>query len=269
MSTTDIGSLTIRDWFAVQAMQGLITHSGPFRTKEYIAMDAYEFADEMIRASGREVPTKPTVEKKSVKLEQYELNKTLFFAEHSVITDSDCKTIIGYAKDSLTKLYTLTPDGSDGRIADGTWLDPSLPEVNKIQRKVAEASGLPIENQEGFHVIRYIPGGRYDAHHDFFKPDEDYFSTEMSRGGQRLQSWILYLNDGYVGGGTDFPREGFTVVPRQGLLVGWNDTLGQGILNWDSHHAGLPIESGEKWIAVIWIREGTFNQDFPVSYDWV
>jgi len=268
MSTTDIGSLTIRDWFAVQAMQGLITHSGPFRTKEYIAMDAYEFADEMIRASGREVQTQQKTESKSFQLEQYELNKTLFFAEHSFASESECESIIEYAKNSLSKLYTLTPDRSDGRIADGTWLDNSLPEVHKIRKKVADVSGLPMENQEGFHVIRYIPGGRYDAHHDFFKPDEEYFPSEMSRGGQRLQSWILYLNDNYVGGGTDFPREGFTITPRKGLLVGWNDTLGKGVLNWDSHHAGLPVESGEKWIAVIWIREGVFDQDFPISYEW-
>lgn len=154
---------------------------------------------------------------------------------------------------------TLGDSVPDYRVADGCWLSDSLPETEFIKTKIAEVSKYPIENQEGLHIVRYKSGGKYDPHFDYFVEGESYYEEMMSRGGQRGESWLVYLNDDFEGGETEFPNEGFKIQPKKGLLVAWRNLLETGEVNSLSLHAGLPVTSGEKWIAIIWVREQKFT----------
>jgi prolyl 4-hydroxylase len=195
---------------------------------------------------------------------------TKFISYRDFLTPDACSVIIEAAKPELEKLKTLGKKQTGGRIGDGTWLsEDDCDIVITIREAIAEMSGLPIENQEGFHVIRYSPGGKYDAHYDYFEPGKDYYKRVMKYGGQRVQTWIMYLNDEFGGGETDFPEENVTVVPELGMLVGWNNIDGPGKLNHKSKHAGLPVTYGEKWIAVIWVREFTRLEEREVDDNWV
>jgi len=80
----------------------------------------------------------------------------------------------------------------------------------------------------------------------------------MKRGGQRAKSALVYLNDDFTGGETEFPKINIRVSPQKGKLVLWDNTFEDGNPDHDSLHAGLPVISGTKYIAVIWIRFGKF-----------
>jgi prolyl 4-hydroxylase len=72
---------------------------------------------------------------------------------------------------------------------------------------------------------------------------------------------IAYLNDVQSGGGTDFPKLGFTIPPKKGDVVVFNNTCDEdsqnGHLNihQNSLHAGMPVLSGKKWIVNLWFRQ--------------
>ena len=38
----------------------------------------------------------------------------------------------------------------------------------------------------------------------------------------------------------------------------WTNLNENGSLDYDSKHAGLPVLSGEKWIAIVWVRQNKF-----------
>ena len=68
-------------------------------------------------------------------------------------------------------------------------------------------------------------------------------------------TFIFYLNDNFTGGETDFPKRNISTKPKRGkgvLFFNLNDD------NTDrrdkSFHAGLPPNTGEKWMCNKWIR---------------
>ncbi len=69
---------------------------------------------------------------------------------------------------------------------------------------------------------------------------------------------IVYLNDGYRGGETIFPKLNIKVVPKAGDALLFDNVV-DGKVDQRSLHAGLPVEVGTKWIATRWIRRDPFD----------
>jgi prolyl 4-hydroxylase len=172
------------------------------------------------------------------------------------ISKSECYELIGMGSKNMTKAHTLGKDVADDyRTAENAWISESSPLVEKIKSLVSAKSGLPIENQEQIHIVKYNPGGEYKEHHDFFHPDTDYYEDSMKMGGQRAISCLFYLNDDFEGGETDFPTKKIRITPKTGRMLLWSSLKTDGSLDYESLHSGLPVISGTKWIAIIWIRE--------------
>jgi hypothetical protein len=69
---------------------------------------------------------------------------------------------------------------------------------------------------------------------------------------------LVYLNDDYEGGETEFPRLGLRYKGKTGdALVFWNVSQ-TGELERDSVHAGLPVTSGQKWLLSKWVRQKAY-----------
>jgi len=145
------------------------------------------------------------------------------------------------------------------RIGDGTWIqEPNI--INNRFKKIVEGiTGLPIENQEATHFVRYGIGGKYDTHNDYFHPSSPSHEQHIKRGGNRVFSAILYLNDGFKGGETDFPDVKLRITPSAGKIFVWRNLTPDGKLWPESRHAGLPVTEGTKYIAIIWVRENKFT----------
>ena len=118
----------------------------------------------------------------------------------------------------------------------------------KILARVSDELGhsYDLAQAELLQLTRYRRGQEYVAHYDHFNLP-GYNATKVDR----VATVILYLNDGFQGGQTEFPLLGITVTPRQGDLLYFHyptDTADQLL------HAGLPVIAGEKRIATLWIR---------------
>ena len=102
---------------------------------------------------------------------------------------------------------------------------------------------------EQWQLTRYRPG-------EFFKPHWDYFNVpgyENTRENDRCATLIVYLNDDFQGGTTNFPKINIDVKPRVGSCLyfayprGPNANL--------TIHEGCPVQTGVKTIATLWISE--------------
>jgi prolyl 4-hydroxylase len=78
--------------------------------------------------------------------------------------------------------------------------------------------------------------------------------TQVSRFGPRVSTILIYLNDDYGGGETEFPTIGWRYKGRPGdLLFFWNVTEA-GEPDLLTLHAGLTPTYGEKWLLSQWVR---------------
>ncbi|HBK91878.1 MAG TPA: hypothetical protein DDZ68_09440 [Parvularcula sp.] len=122
-----------------------------------------------------------------------------------------------------------------------------------VNRRVSACAGLPDEQGEFLSVMRYRAGEQYRPHFDTVPPGPDF-----DRSGQRVKTALLYLNDGYEGGETEFSAPGLKIKGAPGDVVVFTNVRADGTLDGASRHAGLAVTSGEKWLASKWFRERIF-----------
>lgn len=122
-----------------------------------------------------------------------------------------------------------------------------------INLRVARAVDLPPEHAEGLGVLHYLPGETYQAHYDFI-PETAENAAQLATRGQRVRTLLVYLNDGFEGGETDFPRLGIRLRPPAGWAVTFPSVTPDGRLETRSLHAGLPPREGAKWLISKWFR---------------
>lgn len=134
--------------------------------------------------------------------------------------------------------------------------------VADIEQRIAELTGTPPENGEGLQVLHYLPGQHYVPHWDYFPP-ESPSSADIVRpelGGQRVATFVAYLNTVPLGGETEFPRAGVKVAAVQGNACFFSYRTADGQLDPLTLHSGNAVMDGEKWIAVKWLREGRYAE---------
>jgi prolyl 4-hydroxylase len=186
-----------------------------------------------------------------------------------VLTPEDCQELIDLADPKYQIATTLgdKKDDSDGyRIAENAFirLDEAHETVKKIVNAISEKTNIPISNMEDLVIVRYQVGGRYKPHHDFFHDGQSYTEDQLSKGGNRKMSTLVYLNDDFEGGETHFTHLGIRIEPERGKLVTWDNMTEEGGLDHTSIHEGMPVISGIKYVAIIFIRERTWTDRNPV-----
>jgi prolyl 4-hydroxylase len=127
-----------------------------------------------------------------------------------------------------------------------------------VSQRIAQATSAPVTYHEPINILRYRPGEEYKPHFDFIRPEGEEgrsYAGEIAQLGQRAITVLVYLNDGYEGGETAFPRLDLNFKAELGdALLFWSVSA-KGELERNSLHAGLPVASGEKWVLSQWIRE--------------
>lgn len=132
--------------------------------------------------------------------------------------------------------------------------------LNGLCLKVSVQLRLPAANAEPLNILHYRPGEGYAPHSDAFDLHARGAEVEAARGGQRLFTSIIYLNDVADGGATVFPELDLRIDPQRGrLLLFANCWAGERDLCALSVHAAAPVASGEKWAATFWWRERPFE----------
>lgn len=107
---------------------------------------------------------------------------------------------------------------------------------------------------EPLMVLHYETGQQFAPHFDFIDPDQPGLRDDIAAKGQRVATLLIYLNDDFTGGQTDFDALGYSFKGAKGdALIFWNtDTAGRP--DQRMRHAGMPPLSGEKWLLSQWIR---------------
>jgi prolyl 4-hydroxylase len=130
--------------------------------------------------------------------------------------------------------------------------------VARLDRRMSEVPGLPVENGEGLQILYYGVGAEFPPHFDFLIPSNKPNQDSIARSGQRVSTLIAYLNDVEEGGETVFPSVPWTVFPKRGSAVYFEYCNSRGQVDPRTLHAGRPVLRGEKWIATKWMRERPF-----------
>lgn len=124
-----------------------------------------------------------------------------------------------------------------------------------LRERIAAATGLPTAVMELTKVLHYRVGERFDAHFDYIDPAAPGLAAEIEARGQRLATFLLYLNDDYEGGETEFSAIGLRHRGRRGDALMFANVDLEGRPDRRSLHAGLAPRAGEKWLLSQWIRD--------------
>lgn len=124
-----------------------------------------------------------------------------------------------------------------------------------LQARMGAACGHAERLMETLAVLHYSPGQEIHDHYDFVDPQStaDY-AGEIARNGQRIITFLVYLNDEYEGGETAFPKLGFVHRGRCGEGLYFVNALHDLSPDLRMLHAGRPPTRGEKWIVSQFVR---------------
>jgi prolyl 4-hydroxylase len=182
------------------------------------------------------------------------------------LDSQECKTLIEMAIPRLAPSTTWSQRSGRSRISDyrrshQTFFKQGENElVSRIEQKIADITHLPVVNGEGLQVVRYLEGGYYKPHWDYFDPSLARNQVILERGGQRIVTVLMYLNTLVSSGGeTYFPEMDLRIVPKEGMAIVWRNVDDSGGVDKSTYHEAMPVQAGEKWIMNTWLREHRFQ----------
>lgn len=181
------------------------------------------------------------------------------------LSEQECDELIALAQPRMKRSLTVNKQSAAGgtevnksRTSDGMFFSRGEnPLVAAIEARIAGLLRWPVSHGEGLQVLHYRPGAEYKPHYDYFDPRSPGTPALLKRGGQRVGTLLMYLNNPVKGGGTTFPAVGLEIAAQRGHALFFSydrphpDTL--------SLHGGAPVIEGEKWVATKWLREQEFT----------
>jgi prolyl 4-hydroxylase len=185
-----------------------------------------------------------------------------------LLTPQECDEIIAYAQQKgMYESDVLSYGSSSGtevmdqyRKSKTAWMtDDENPIAMRLALYSEQITGLPRENQEMLQVAFYEKDGKFNEHFDACVFEDKSFCDKMNNNaGQRRSTLLIYLNDDFEGGETEFVNIGLTVKPEKGkAILFWNTDENENIIQ-ESKHRGNPVLSGQKWICTKWSHVGAF-----------
>lgn len=127
-----------------------------------------------------------------------------------------------------------------------------------LRIKISRATAIPMPHMEPPQIFHYAVGQEIKAHYDFLFDGERGYGRGGGYRGDRLVTFLMYLNEGYGGGELEFVKAGYRTKGRTGdgiFFAGQRD----GKPDWQSLHAAGPVTSGEKFILSQWIHDRPFT----------
>ena len=123
-----------------------------------------------------------------------------------------------------------------------------------VQTRMAASLGMPFRHFEAMTVLHYDVGEQISEHFDFVDPNVPDYERHIRERGQRLVTFLVYLNEDYAGGETEFPRLGVRHKGVSGEGFFFVNAFADGKPDVRTLHAGRAPSSGEKWIVSQFIK---------------
>jgi prolyl 4-hydroxylase len=123
-------------------------------------------------------------------------------------------------------------------------------------------NNLSVKQMEEAQIVRYRPGEEFTWHYD------EIPSAQLSNGGQRIATLLVYLNTIQKGGGTifrdlrDVTGSMLTMRPKRGSALLFFPAYIDGVPDDRTLHKGeMAVE--QKMIAQMWIHEREYTPIIP------
>lgn len=113
--------------------------------------------------------------------------------------------------------------------------------VNSVVRRYHEAfPGMQVSRDEQYKVMKYVVGQEFPIHVDQNAMELQY---------TRALTVIIYLNEDFEGGITEFPGEGLRIKPKTSHALVFPSCFA-------FPHGSTPITRGVKYALVTWLHLG-------------
>jgi len=176
----------------------------------------------------------------------------------NALTDEECNSLIEEARANLVpgKIYGDSGDPEVSikhRNCSASFVDDESLIGIQIRDKISKIIGIDKSRFDKITVIRYLPGEEFKRHTDYITGPNG--AKNIEKGGYRIATVLMYLNDDFEGGDTDFPWLRLWVSPKKGSILYFDYSDPDPFVKRASEHCGKLVTKGEKWLATIWIRE--------------
>ncbi len=177
------------------------------------------------------------------------------------VSDDVCRWLIGRAAgrlsralvyEALRKEVTVHPTRTN-TAASFNMLETDFVCV-LTQVRMAAAIDVSFRQFETITVLHYAEDEEITEHFDFVDPKVPDYEQEIAQRGQRIATFLIYLNDDYGGGETEFPRVGVRHKGHKTQGIVFINALPDGSADVRTLHAGRPPTGGEKWIVSQFVR---------------
>jgi len=155
-------------------------------------------------------PESPSLHKQ----EQLNYQPNIFVVK-DFLSDEECEHLINTAKDRLRPCNEIS--AGVNRTGWGLFFREGE-ENHKVVRGILErmAQYVPVtSDSEVMQVMRYNDGEETSAHFDYFNPLTPNGAMKIGIYGQRIATFLMYLNDVEEGGATIFPELNLRVAPKK------------------------------------------------------
>jgi prolyl 4-hydroxylase len=182
----------------------------------------------------------------------------------NVLSNEECDALTAYCEPRLERSPVVDEGNGamqthESRTSRGAMIQRAETAlIGRVEARLAQIAHWPVEQSEGLQVQQYQPTNEYRPHFDWFDPELPGPRKQMEHGGQRLGTFVLYLSNVGIGGGTAFPAIGLEVVPKKGGAVFFQNTDNRYVPDARTLHAGSPVVRGVKTIANKWLRERAY-----------
>ena len=124
-----------------------------------------------------------------------------------------------------------------------------------VRERIARTTGHPTLGMEPVHVLHYAVGQSFTPHYDWLDPDVPGYAANLAEDGQRVVTFLTYLNQDFEGGETELEAIGLRHRAETGDALYWSNIKPNGRVDLATRHAGLPPTAGEKWVYSQWLRD--------------
>lgn len=181
------------------------------------------------------------------------------YEEEGVFTKEECGRVIAYMRSRMkrsTVAGKTDRDVSKDRTSKTGWVKYDEKEMefftNKLKALGKKLSGVQDDEMyEDVSIVQYEPGQLYKPHYDACTT-EKYCKKSMRI--YRVATIIVYLNDNFLGGETNFPKAHKKVKPKTGKIAFFKNSDDRGVEIHEALHEGMEVKEGNKWIATLWIK---------------
>ena len=159
------------------------------------------------------------------------------------LTPEDCNTLINYDSEFYQAVFAYEgPVPTHINNSVNKLINNNSLEISSILKKFSEKFPIHQENFEDLKVVKYTKGGFIHGHLD------------SGPSIIRTHTILMYLNENYEGGETEFPNLNKQFKLNTGDILYFP--------NYDSHgnptvlalHQGNVVKSGEKLICNLWVK---------------